>query len=51
MITNFNAGALGIRSYIFIAIVSAVVVTVGFLNLAMPRGLRRRDPLVLVAAL
>jgi urea transport system permease protein len=36
MITNFIAGALGIRSYIFIAIVSAVVVTVGFLNLAMP---------------
>ena len=38
MITNFIAGALGIRSYIFIAIVAAVVVTVGFLNLAMPEN-------------
>lgn len=34
--TNFIAGALGIRSYIFIAVIAAIVVVVGFLNLAVP---------------
>ncbi len=34
--TNFIAGALSIRSYVFIAIIAAIVVVVGFLNLAMP---------------
>ena len=34
--TNFIAGALGIRSYVVIAIIAAIVVVVGFLNLAMP---------------
>ena len=36
MMTNFIAGALGIRSYVVIAIIAAIVVVVGFLNLAMP---------------
>ncbi|MBO6521098.1 MAG: urea ABC transporter permease subunit UrtC [Rhodospirillales bacterium] len=36
MMTNFIAGALGIRSYIFIAVIAAIVVVVGFLNLAVP---------------
>ncbi len=34
--TNFIAGALGVRSYIFIAVIAAIVVVVGFLNLAVP---------------
>lgn len=34
--TNFIAGALGIRSYVFIAVIAAIVIVVGFLNLAVP---------------
>ncbi|MGJ3258531.1 MAG: urea ABC transporter permease subunit UrtC [Rhodospirillales bacterium] len=34
--TNFIAGALGVRSYVFIAVIAAIVVVIGFLNLAMP---------------
>lgn len=36
MMTNFIAGALGIRSYVFIAVIAAIVIVVGFLNLAVP---------------
>ncbi len=35
---SFAAGALGKRSYIFIGIVAAIVITVGILNLAVPEG-------------
>jgi urea transport system permease protein len=38
MITNFMAGALGLRAYIFIGILAAIIVTVGVLNLAVPEG-------------
>ena len=34
--TNFIAGALGIRSYVFIAVIAAIIFVVGFLNLAVP---------------
>ncbi|MBO6949802.1 MAG: urea ABC transporter permease subunit UrtC [Rhodospirillales bacterium] len=36
MMTNFIAGALGIRSYVFIAVIAAIIFVVGFLNLAVP---------------
>ncbi len=36
--TNFIAGALGIRTYVFIAIIAAFVIVIGFLNLAMPES-------------
>ena len=36
--TNFMAGALGLRTYIFIGVLAAVIVTVGILNLAVPES-------------
>lgn len=36
--TNFMAGALGLRTYLFIGILAAVIVTVGILNLAVPES-------------
>jgi urea transport system permease protein len=38
MITAFLARSLGIRSYIFLAVLAAIVVTVAVLNLAVPPG-------------
>ena len=38
MMTNFIAGALGIRTYVFIAIIAAFIIVIGFLNLAMPES-------------
>lgn len=35
---SFAAGAFGKRSYIFIGIIAAVIITVGILNLAVPEG-------------
>lgn len=36
--TNFIAGALGIRTYVFIAVIAAFIIVIGFLNLAMPES-------------
>ncbi|MEQ8322941.1 MAG: urea ABC transporter permease subunit UrtC [Rhodospirillales bacterium] len=38
MMTNFIAGALGIRTYVFIAVIAAFIIVIGFLNLAMPES-------------
>jgi len=38
MITNFMAGALGLRTYLFIGILAAIIVIVGVLNLAVPES-------------
>jgi urea transport system permease protein len=38
MITAFLARSLGVRSYIFLAVLAAIVVTVAILNLAVPPG-------------